>query len=73
MRCNGMRLDALSYTTMLQWHLNAKDMIGVMTLHADMIKMGVVPNELICNLLRTGYQESGHLKSALRCSDTCSE
>lgn len=46
MRCNGLRPDALVYAVMLQGHLNAKHMIDVMMLYADMIKMGVVPNQV---------------------------
>ncbi|EEF47834.1 pentatricopeptide repeat-containing protein, putative [Ricinus communis] len=73
MRRNGLRPDALAYAVMLQGHLNAKHMADVMMLHADMIKMGIVPNEVTSQVVRRGYQDNGYLKSALWCSRDLTE
>nr|XP_007138164.1 hypothetical protein PHAVU_009G185600g [Phaseolus vulgaris]ESW10158.1 hypothetical protein PHAVU_009G185600g [Phaseolus vulgaris] len=46
-RCNGFIPDMLVYVTMLQTHFQSKHMVDVMMLHADMMKMGVMPNTFL--------------------------
>lgn len=69
MRCYGLRPDAFTYIIMLQGHFQAKHVLDVMMLHADMLKMGIIPNAVIYQVLAKGYQANDYLKSAQRCSE----
>jgi pentatricopeptide repeat protein len=64
MRVSGLRPDAFTYIVMLKGHYQAKHTVGVRMLHADMIKMGIVPSAGICPVLYRAYQEIGDPKSA---------
>ncbi|KAK4836274.1 hypothetical protein QYF36_020800 [Acer negundo] len=59
MRFDGLRPDVITYVVMLQGHFQAKHMPDVMMLHADMIKMGIMPNadtnEVLASALLTTY------------------
>ncbi|KAK8652374.1 hypothetical protein V6N13_061393 [Hibiscus sabdariffa] len=69
LRCCGLMVDGPLYIVMLEGHFQAKHMIDVMMLHADMIKMGIMPSIAINMVMARGYQEIGDLGSALRCSE----
>ncbi|KAK9198657.1 hypothetical protein WN944_013843 [Citrus x changshan-huyou] len=69
MRSDNLRPDNCTYTIMLRGLLRAKRMLDVMMLLADMIKMGIVPDAVINQVMARGYQENGDLKSAFHCSE----
>ncbi|XWS47993.1 hypothetical protein CRYUN_Cryun13aG0033500 [Craigia yunnanensis] len=69
MRCSGLILDVPSYIVNLEGHFQAKHLIDVMMLHADLIKMGIMPSIAINLVIARGYQEIGDLRSALKCSE----
>lgn len=66
MRVSGLRPDAFTYIVMLKGHFLAKHELGIMMLHADMTKMGIIPSADISPVLCRAYQEIGDLKSAAK-------
>ncbi|KAB1216744.1 hypothetical protein CJ030_MR4G003868 [Morella rubra] len=69
MRCYGLRPDIFTYVIMLHGHRQFKHVLDVMMLHADMLKMGFIPNAVIYNVLAKCYQENEDLKSAQKCAE----
>ena len=69
MRCSGLIVDVPSYIVILEGHFQAKHLIDVMMLHADMIKRGIMPSIAINLVIARGYQEIADLISALKRSE----
>ncbi|GJR40753.1 pentatricopeptide repeat-containing protein [Tanacetum coccineum] len=69
MRSIGLKADVELYAVVTQCHFKAKHMLDVLMLHADMLKLGLIPNEVIYGVFARGYREIGDYKSAFRCSD----
>ncbi|KAI9157514.1 hypothetical protein LWI28_023825 [Acer negundo] len=59
MRFDGLRPDVITYVVMLQGHFQAKHMPDVMMLHADMIKMGIMPNAVTNEVLASESNYNG--------------
>lgn len=72
MRCSGLRPDVFTCIVIIQGHFRAMHLRDVMMLQADILKMGIIPNSSVYRVLAKGYEESGYLKSALRCSEDLS-
>ncbi|KAD2275738.1 hypothetical protein E3N88_41498 [Mikania micrantha] len=69
MRSIGLKPDVELYAVITQWHFKTKHVHDVTMLHADMLKMGVIPNDIIYGVFARGYREIKDYKSAFRCSD----
>ena len=65
----GLKADVDVYAVITEWHFKMKHMYGVMMLHGDMVKIGVIPNDVIYGVFARGYRENGDYKSAFKCSD----